>query len=93
MRLNYTIVEVKSPIFYDMLLNEQEQNLLRASNYSFLPIEEEHAALFDAEYARHALNNQGDRWLICWDSRIVYLKASWVLTEEQLAIIADTLKP
>ena len=92
-RLSYTIVEVKCPLLYDMLLNEQEQTLMQASHYSYLPVEPEQAALFGAEYARHALNNLGDRWLICWDSRIVYLRATWELSEEQLATIADTLKP
>ncbi|MBQ4550905.1 MAG: hypothetical protein IJA49_07410, partial [Oscillospiraceae bacterium] len=92
-RLNYTIVDVKCPLFYDMLLNEQEQQFMQSSMYSYLPIDGELRTQFDAEYVRHSLNNTGDRWLICWDSRIVYLKASWELTEAQLATIADTLKP
>lgn len=92
-RLNYTIVDVKCPLFYDMLLNEQEQQLMQASHYSVLPEIAELAEMFDAEYARHAINNQGDRWLICWDSRIVYLRAGWQLSEEQLAAIAEILKP
>ena len=93
-RLNYTIVDVKCPLFYDMLLNEQEQNILRAVGFvadgTMIPVLAEQ---FDAEYARHAPDTLGDRWLICWDSRIVYLKASWELTEAQLDTIADTLKP
>ena len=93
-RLNYTIVDVKYPLFYDMLLNEQEQTLLRAVGFvadgTMIPVLAEQ---FDAEYARHAPDTLGDRWLICWDSRIVYLKTSWELTEEQLTTIANTLKP
>ena len=93
-RLNYTIVDVKCPLFYDMLLNEQEQTLLRAVGFvadgTMIPVLAEQ---FDAEYARHAPDTLGDRWLICWDSRIVYLKASWELSEEQLTTIADVLKP
>lgn len=92
-RLNYTIVDVKSRLFYDMILNEQEQQFMQSSMYSYLPIDGELRTQFDAEYVRHSLNNTGDRWLICWDSRIVYLKASWELSEAQLATIADTLKP
>ena len=92
-RLSYTIVDVKCPLFYDTLLNEQEQQFMQSSMYSYLPIEGELRDRLDAEYVRHSANNLGDRWLICWDSRIVYLKATWILTEAQLEVIADTLKP
>ena len=67
-RLNYTIVDVKCPLFYDMLLNEQEQTLLRAVGFvadgTMIP---GLAEQFDAEYARHAPDTLGDRWLICSD--------------------------
>ena len=92
-RIAYTIVDVKCPLFYDMLLNEQEQQFMQSSMYSYLPIEEELRDQFDAEYVRHSRNNTGDRWLICWDSRIVSLRASWELTEEQIDIIVDQLMP
>ena len=92
-RLSYTIVDVKCPLFYDMLLNEQEQQFMQSSLYSYLPIDEEVRSLFDAGYVRHSANNLGDYWLICWDSRIVLLRSSSMLTEEQLGIITETLKP
>ena len=92
-RLSYTIVDVKCPLFYDTLLNEQEQQFMQSSMYSYLPIDGELRDRLDAEYVRHSANNLGDRWLLCWDSRIVYLKATWILTEAQLEVIADTLKP
>lgn len=92
-RLNYTIVDVKCPLIYEMLLNEQEEEFIIASHYSALPEAAELAERFDAQYARHASSVLGDRWLICWDSRIVRLKASWMLTEEQLATITQALKP
>ena len=92
-RIAYTIVDVKCPLFYDMLLNEQEQQFMQSSLYSYLPIEEELRDQFDAEYVRHSRNNTGDRWLICWDTRIVNLRASWELTEEQIDIIVDQLMP
>ena len=92
-RLSYTIVDVKCPLFYDPLLNEQEQQFMQSSMYSYLPIDGELRDRLDAEYVRHSANNLGDRWLLCWDSRIVYLKATWILTEAQLEVIADTLKP
>ena len=92
-RLSYTIVDVKCPVFYDMLLNEQEQQFMQSSLYSYLPIDGELRQQFDAEYVRHSANNTGDRWLICWEDRIVYLKASWMLTDAQLDTIINVLKP
>jgi hypothetical protein len=92
-RLSYTIVDVKCPVFYDMLLNEQEQQFMQSSLYSYLPIDGEQRQQFDAEYVRHCANNTGDRWLICWEDRIVYLKASWMLTDAQLDTITNILKP
>lgn len=91
--IQYTIVDVKCPLFYDMILNEQEQDIIRYSRYSMLPGVAEFAEIFDAEYARHATSNIGDRWLICWEDRIVDFYANWQLTEEQLAVLADILKP
>lgn len=92
-RITYTIVDVKCPLFYDMLLNEQEQQFMQSSMYSYLPIEGELRDQFEAEYVRHSRNNTGDRWLICWDDRIVNLRASWELTGEQLQTIRDSLMP
>ena len=92
-RINYTIVDVKCPLFYNMLQGEQEQQFMQSSLYSYLPIDGEVRDLFGAEYVRHSMNNTGDRWLICWDDRIVSLRASWELTEEQIDIIVEQLKP
>lgn len=92
-RITYTIVDVKCPLFYNMLLNEQEQQFMQSSMYSYLPIEGELRDQFEAEYVRHSRNNTGDRWLICWDTRIVSLRASWELTGEQLQTIRDSLMP
>ena len=92
-RITYTIVDVKCPLFYDMLQGEQELQFMQSSMYSYLPIEGELRDQFEAEYVRHSRNNTGDRWLICWDSRIVSLRASWELTEEQLQTIRDSLMP
>lgn len=92
-RLSYTIVDVKCPLIYNMILGEQEQQFMQSSLYSYLPIDGELRIQFDAEYVRHSLNNTGDRWLICWDSRIVLLRAGWELTGEQIDIIVEQLKP
>ena len=92
-RITYTIVDVKCPLFYDMLLNEQEQQFMQSSLNTYLPIDGELREQFGAEYVRHSQNSTGDRWFICWDSRIVLLRAGWELTNEQLQIIQDSLMP
>ena len=91
--IQYTIVDVHCPLFYDMVLNEQEQHVIRYSHYSAMPEVSELAAIFDAEYARRAVTNMGDRLLICWDERIVFFYADWILTDDQLAVLTDILKP
>ena len=92
-RLSYTIVDVKCPLFYDMLLNEQEAEFMQTANFLADMNVSEVAVRFDAEYGRHYVSDLGDYWLICWDNRIVYLKASWELTEAQTAVLAEALKP
>lgn len=92
-RLSYTIVDVKCPLFYDILQKEQEELFLGAVNHLADREAAEYAALFNADYVRHSYHLTYDRWLICWDSRIVNLRASWELTREQIAALAEILKP
>lgn len=93
-QLNYTIVDIHCPLFYDPILNEQELSFLQGGGWlptEAIPPEQQH--LFGAEYIRHCITNTHDRWFICWHDRIVVLRASWQLTEEQLHQIVETLKP
>lgn len=92
-RISYTIVDIKCPLFYDMIQAEQEQQFLQSISYLTDGEVAVHAEAFGAEYARHAQNELRDRWHICWDDRIVSLTATWPLTEEQIAIVAEMLKP
>ena len=91
--LTYTIVDVKCPLLYDTLLDEQEDEFLIATHYTADPEVVLPAEQFGAQYARHAQTALRDHWLICWDTRIVHIKSTWPLTEEQIAILADILKP
>ena len=92
-RISYTIVDVKCPLFYNMIQAEQEQQFLQSVSYLTDGEIAVHAEAFGAEYARRAQNELRDRWHICWEDRIVSLTATWPLTEEQIAIIAEILKP
>lgn len=93
--ISYTIVDVKCGLFYDMILNEQEQNYLQSADYLTTPNESitVQNELWDADYVRHSPGSINDRWFICWGDRIVSLRASWTLTEEQIGQIAACLKP
>lgn len=91
-RLSYTIIDIRCPWFYDMIQKEQEQLFLQSA--SFHGIDDRNLGyLWGAEYARRAPSANSDRWLICWDSRIVSLKTSRCLTDAQIALAADILKP
>lgn len=92
-RISYTIVDIKSPLFYNMIQAEQEQQFHQSTRYLANAQVGAYAELFDAEYARHAQNELRDYWHICWEDRIVTLTASWPLTGEQIAIVAQILKP
>ena len=93
-RLSYTIVDVKCPLFYDMILNEQEKQFMESAGWlSNGTVRLNQGDLWDAHYARHAPGDYNDRWLICWDDRVVSLRTTWPLTDEQIAIAAEKLKP
>lgn len=93
-RINYTIVDIRCPLFYNAILNEQDYNFMQGGGWlpeEAVPMELRH--MFGAEYIRHCITNTYDRWLISWDDRIVVLKASWQLSEEQLVTVAEALMP
>lgn len=92
-RISYTIVDVKCPLFYDMIQAEQEQNFLQSASFFADSSIASYAELFGAEYVRHAQTELRDYWHICWEDRVVNLSATWPLTEEQIAIVAEMLKP
>lgn len=93
-QIQYTLVDVHCPLFYDMLLNEQEQNFIDNRHYqgdTF--ISDELRTLIGADYLRRTATSSEDRWLICWEERILYLYASWPLSDEQAAAMIEVIKP
>ena len=77
-----------------MVHKEMEQDFLRnQASPGDAPISDELRELIGADYLRRNTTFLEDRWLICWGNRILYLYADWPLTEAQLEVIADTLKP
>lgn len=93
-RIQYTIVDVSWDMFYDACLHEQEQLFMRSAQYQ--PDETTilyQMELWDAHYARHISNGDSNRWLICWEDRIVTLYTNWDLTQEQIEHIKEILMP
>ena len=94
-QIQYTLVDVHCPLFYDMILNNMEQNYLRFRPYQAdAVIPDELRELIGADYIRRSTSYlYEDRWFICWDERILDIYADWVLTDEQVAALAAILKP
>lgn len=92
-RLTYTIVDVSCPMFYDVILGEQERSYMEAGWLSKEALTDEQREIVGADYIRRCTSANYDRWFICWEDRIVTLRASWELTDEQLALVAQALRP
>lgn len=92
--LSYTVIDTDFDFAWELCLNYQEQQLLQSAYMlSNGIIDLNQADLWGAEYARRAPGDYNDRWLICWEDRIVSLRTSWPLTDEQIAIAAELLRP
>lgn len=92
--LRYLVIDVGWEPLYTMCLNEQEWDFMDQANWaSNGVITLNQGDLWDAHYARRAPGDYNDRWLICWEGRIVVLRASWPLTDAQIEAAAKKLKP
>lgn len=93
-QIQYTVADVHCPLFYDMIRSDLEQKLFQSAGYrgnTTLP-----DGLQESLATDYLCRNTGaseDRWLLCWEDRIVYLYANWSLTDEQLSAIAEILNP
>lgn len=94
-QIQYTLVDIHCPLFYDMILNDMEQTYIKTRDYHGDAIlSEELRELIGADYVRRSTSFLAtDDWFICWDDRIVRLYADWVLTEDQIATLVELLKP
>lgn len=93
-QIQYTLVDVHCPLFYDMILNDMELDYIRFRDFQGdTPLTGELRESIGAHYIRRSQSSLTDRWFICWDDRIVDLYANWVLTDEQVAAFIDHMKP
>lgn len=92
--IHYTILDTDVGFIYEMCCNQLEQEFMRSAEIlADGSIQTNQGSLWGAEYARRAPDDSSDLWFICWEDRIVSLRASWTLTEEQIAVAAEILKP
>lgn len=92
--IQYTLVDIHCPLFYDMILNDMEQDYIRSrSDQGDAILSDELRESIGADYLRRTTGLSYDRWFICWDDRILDLYADWVLTEDQIAMVVELLKP
>jgi hypothetical protein len=93
--IQYTLVDVHCPLFYDMILNDMEQDYLRFRPFQAdADIPDALRELVGADYIRRSTSHlYEDRWFICWDERILDIYADWVLTDEQVTQLVQILKP
>ena len=93
-QIQYTMVDIHCPLFYDMIFNDIEYDFLCYRRYhGDTEISAELRELIGADYIRRSAGPLSDDWFICWEDRIVCIYINWPLTEEQIAILAQTLKP
>ena len=99
--LDYRIVEVKVPLFYEMCRDEMMEEVERWRNASGY-IEEEFrnqyketdARIWKAEeaYREYVGNEPLANYLICWDNKVLEISFDQSPTEEQIGIVVDKLK-
>lgn len=93
-QIQYTLVDIHCPLFYDMILNDEEQDFIQSREYlGYTEISDELRELIGAEYLRRSTSILNDRWFICWEDRILFLYADFSLTDDQVATMVEVLKP
>lgn len=85
--LSYAVLETEWPYLYDLCVQEYL--------WAWLNVEWEQANPIpwgaDAAYYRHFDNTRYYNWVICRGTRLLSLSSSWVLTQEQMAAVAEKL--
>lgn len=95
--LEYTITEVKLPFLYDFcknsLLNERKDEVIDGQVVLADHYEQVDASPWRANEAYRLYWSGGyiDRYLVCYENRIIEIAFFWEPTSEQMAIVADKL--
>ena len=95
--LSYTLTIVKVPALYDWcresVLNEREDELTEDGSVIIRHYEEINAAPWLAKEAYQFHFSEGilNKYLLCYENRIVEIDFDWTPTEEQMKIVAEKL--
>lgn len=95
--LEYTITEVKFSFLYDFcknsLLNDRKDEVIDGRVVLADHYEQVDASSWRANDAYRLYWSGGyiDRYLLCYENRIIEITFSWEPTSEQMAIVADKL--
>ena len=96
--LRYTITEVKLPFFYDLckesLLNAAKDAQVDGQHVSYIYFDPVDPIPWQAAEAYRLYWSDGyffDRYLLCYERRIVEITFGWEPTDEQIAIAAERL--
>ncbi len=93
----YTITEVRLQFFFDIsknsLLNESNDEVIDGEVVFVEHYEQVDASPWRANEAYRLYWSGGyiDRYLLCYENRIIEITFSWEPTLEQMAIVADKL--
>lgn len=88
--LSYEVVTVRAPFLYDWCLSEYLEEYEKYPDREYRP-EDPYPWNAQAAYRLWWDGEADDRWLLCWEDRIVELNADWVLTDQQKEITAERL--
>lgn len=96
--LRYTITEVKLPFLYEFckecMLNAGKGKQVDGQHVSYVYFEPVDSIPWQAEEAHRLYWSDGyffDRYLLCYEKRIVEITFSWEPTDEQISIAAERL--
>ena len=93
LELEYEVVTVKASFLYDWCLSTYLRQYTEDTEIWIREYRPEDPAPWGAQ-AAYRLWRDGEaynRWLLCWEDRIVELDADWALTEQQQEIAAEKL--
>ena len=84
------MVTVRAPFLYDWCLSKCLEEYEEYPDREYRP---EDPAPWGAQAAYRLWwdGEADDRWLLCWENKIVELNADWVLTDQQKEITAERL--
>ena len=95
--LSYTITEIKVPFLYEFckqyLINEHQDEIGEDFIFydSYFPVDEtiwKAKEAYQLRWSSSILNT----YLVCWEDKIVEIKFSWQVTEEEIAKVAEILR-